>query len=182
MRLLVALVIPLILFGSVYAYVEFAERIRPAASQSTVPIDEANWTVRIERTFDCRGDADFGTPAIKVQFRGRDLLARSGLVKATEAITVDLSDVELGANDLYVETQVVARLGLEAGDSEFDSASSSEPVKQPPAAMRVRVFRNRQAVADKTFWQESTRRIVGTVEFSSSSTGDGTTQHKGHSP
>ena len=159
MRLVLAALIPLVLFGGIAAYVEFTERVRPEPVDVTARLDDQPWSVRLYPTAELAGDADFDEPSLSVQFHGQPVFSELAPVAAGREIRIDpLTGVRAEQNRLFVQAT-------------FSSESSSDA----PAALRVQIFRGPQRRAEQTFWKPDNRTsISGGLQFSAppAETGD----------
>ena len=104
MRPILALLLSTLLFSGVYVYTEFAESVRRPPLEIKPKFASGSYSVRIDRTFDCVGDEDWGDVAsLVVKFRGEEILRRTDRVPASEAILLDpLQHVEQRENEIYV--------------------------------------------------------------------------------
>lgn len=159
MRLLLAALIPLILFGGIAAYVEFTERVRPAPIEQQSRLDNAAWSVRLYPTAQLAGDADFDEPSLQVELQGQTIFAELAPINSGQEIRIaPLRNVRSEQNNLFVQAT-------------FAESGTSEKRTAGPKALRVQVFRGLQQRADRTFWKPDGRAsISGGIDFSAPNT------------
>ena len=103
MRPILACLITIILIGGVSAYLRFADGVRRSPVEIKIDYAQGEYSVEIERTFDCEGDPILGTESLKVLFKGETVFARNDPVPAAEPIEIrPLKGVESGENEIYV--------------------------------------------------------------------------------
>jgi len=143
MRVVSAILLPVVLLGCTWAYIQFAAAIRVQPIQLTPNMDESSWRVTIDRTFDCIPDPESGFAALTVRLKQQTVLNILAKIPATAKVELDrLTGVEQGVNELFVSANMAA-----LGDFAFDS--------DQPRAMRVQIFRGDRLVEEKTFWSKS---------------------------
>lgn len=143
MRIFISILLTLSLIGATFLYSNFAAGIRPTPIEINVEMDHGQWKVLIDRTFDCVPDLEMGADAISVQLKGNDLFRKSETIKAAETLAIqEIDGIEEGANEIFVEANF-----LSVSNNDVDST-------QQRRAMRVRIFRDLELVADQTFWSE----------------------------
>ena len=87
MRLLSTIILCTLIIGGTWAYIDFDKGIRFAASEVDYGKAERKTMVKIDRTFECFGNADFEQPAITVTFGGKTVfLNESDSVPITEPV------------------------------------------------------------------------------------------------
>lgn len=157
MRILIAALIPVVLFGGVAAYINFTESVRPEPPVETVAIDTARYRVRVATTWPLVGDADYDTPALMISYRGRSLLESTQTVRPFEWREIEISEVARGENSLYVEVN---------WDGERDD---SQPAFPPEfAAVRIQILRNDDVIAEQTLWRrDEASDQSGVIRFQS---------------
>ena len=167
MRLILAALIPIVLFGGVASYVEFTERLRPTPIDFETQPDDSHWAVRLYTTADLEGDVDFDEPSLTVRFRGKRVLADFESVQAGKVIQIDpLEGVQSGQNSLFVHVNF-------SSNKESDGNATTQP-----AAIRVQVFRGDQLLSERTFWKPDGRRsISGEIKFTAPTS---STVNEGH--
>ena len=166
MRLILAALIPIVLFGGVASYVEFTERLKPTPIDFETQPDDSHWAVRLYTTADLEGDIDFDEPSLTVRFRGKRVLADFKSVPAGKVIQIDpLEGVQSGQNSLFVQAN-------------FSSNKTDGNATTQPAAIRVQVFRGDQLLSERTFWKPDGRRsISGEIKFTAPTS---STVNEGH--
>lgn len=103
MRPFLAILITLCLLGGTYGYVRFADSVRRSAVEIQIEYAEGEFSVDIEKTFDCAGDPIFETESLKVLFKGEKVFAESESIPAAKSIEIrPLAGVEQGENEIYV--------------------------------------------------------------------------------
>lgn len=131
-----------LLFGT-YSYLSFANSVRREPVELQVDYSSGDFSVKIERTFDCAGDPIFGTESLKVLFKGEKVFAKLESLPAGESVVVeDIRGVEVGENELFVSANMA-------------SATSGL------GAIKVVVFRNDIPVAEKLITSEPGLTAVG---------------------
>ena len=136
MRPIYALLISIGLLASVYNYVAFANRVRRPPVEIQVDYAQGEFSIEIERSFDCQGDPIFGSPAIKVLFKGETVFENAEPIASDQSIVVsDLQGVEAGENEIFVSAnQQSATSGL--------------------GAMKINIKRNGIVIANKVITSE----------------------------
>lgn len=116
MRPVYALLISIGLLASVYSYVAFAKRVRRPPVEIQIDYAQGEFSLEIERSFDCEGNSIFGSPAIKVLFKGETVFAETNPIASDEPVVVkDIQGVEAGENEIFIAAnQKSAGTGLGA--------------------------------------------------------------------
>ena len=131
MRPIYALVISIGLLASVYSYVAFANRVRRPPVEIQVDYAQGDFSLEIDRTFDCEGDPIFGTESLKVLFKGKTVFAEKDPIERDHPVVIkDLQGVEAGENEIFV-------------------SANQKPPAASLGAMRVTVKRNEIAIAEQ---------------------------------
>ena len=152
MRLILAAMIPLLLFGGVATYIEFTERVKPVPIVFETARDEAAWQVTLYPIAKLMGDADFDTPALTVRFQGRQTILNRGPIPAGKLIEAPLKDVRSGSNSLFLQANI---------------AENANDTGTKQAAIRVRIFRGDNLKKEQTFWNlMGEQTIHGEIQFS----------------
>ena len=148
MRPLLALLITICLLGGTYGYVQFAESVRRPSVEIQVDYAQGEYSVLIDRTFDCTGDPIFETESLKVLFKGEKVFAVSDPIPANQSIEIrPLRNVETGENEIYV-----------SANRKTSSGGFGE--------LKVVVFRDDIPIAEKTITSdEGLAQIGGPVVF-----------------
>jgi hypothetical protein len=103
MRPILACLITLVLVGGVYGYIKFAEGIRRPPTEINIDYSEADFSLEIERSFDCVVDPIFAPESLRVLFKGESVLAISKKIAVEETIRLEkLDGVEVGENEIYI--------------------------------------------------------------------------------
>ena len=150
-----------------YLYLAFVASIPYA--QWRLPEREAAgvFAIEVTLTFDAGPDIyTFDETSAEVRFEGRNLLQETETIRAGEPIVISpvagiaatTADRE-GRNELLVSVS-----GEESPPDEF-SAGANQANVQRARAIRVRVLRDGEPLADETYWSEPDGRITGTLEF-----------------
>lgn len=155
MRLILAALVPVVLFGGVASYVEFTERIRPTPIDFETQPDDNHWAVRLSTTADLEGDVDFDEPSWTVRFRGKRVLVDVEPVPAGKVIQIDpLEGVRSDQNSLFVQANF-------SSNKTNDGNATTQP-----AAIRVQIFRGDRLQSERTFWKpDGLRSISGEIKF-----------------
>ena len=148
MRPVLALLISLSLLGGVYGYVRFADSVRRPALEIQIDYSDSEYSVDIERTFDCAGDPIFETESLKVLFKGEKVFAAADPIPAAQSIEIrPLPGVEKGENEIYVVAN------RESSTSGF-------------GALKIVVKRDDIPIAEKTITsEEGLAQVGGPVVF-----------------
>ena len=143
MRPIYALLISIGLLASVYNYVAFANRVRRPPVEIQVDYAQGEFSIEVERSFDCQGDPIFGSPAIKVLFKGETVFENADPIASDEPIIIsDLQGVEAGENEIFISAnQASATSGL--------------------GAMKISVKRNGLVIATELITSEPGLSAVG---------------------
>jgi hypothetical protein len=167
MRPLLALLLSLAIFGAVGGYLRFARELQQqraiVGAENTAA--EGKFTLEVTLSFDAGADSAFSldpskSTAVRVQFRGREVLRVDEPVSAGTALRVeDVEEIVPGANEFYVEAH---------------PANAALPVAH---AARVRVFRDGHPIADETIWSEPGLPVQGTVRVEVPAHGSGDHEH-----
>lgn len=142
MRVLAAILITLALMFGTYHYTRFADSVRRAPVEVQTQIDDAKWQVEIVRSFPCVPDPDYDTPALLIQMKATDVLRRTEPILLAAPVVVELTGVEQGSNEVYVEANVAT-----LDDFEFSASET-------PQVLRVMLKRGSTVIADRSFWLE----------------------------
>lgn len=103
MRPIYALLISIGLLASVYNYVAFAKRVRRPPAEIQIDYAQGEFSVEVERSFDCAGDPIFGSEALKVLFKGETVFAQKDPISSDQPVVVEnLQGVEAGENEIFV--------------------------------------------------------------------------------
>lgn len=150
MRPLLAFLTIVVILGGLQLYM----RNRPSRPEAALLIAETaaqgQYSLDITLTFDAGPDPfaldPDAAPSLLVLLRGAEVLRREDAVATGAVITV--SDVQ----------------GLVQGANEFFVVAAPQDRSQPVArAVRVRVLRNGQPLAEQTIWSEPGEIVEGTV-------------------
>ena len=156
MRPLLALVLSLVILGSVQAYMLFVKGLpRYVHNVPTEAAASGHFRLELTLTQDAQPDA-FESTSLLVnlpQQEDRVLIHKEEVISALEPIVIDsLTGFVAGENELFILVGV--------GDVGFDSTSAGE-VALRRAAVRVQLFRDRVLLVDKTLWAEPGEPIQG---------------------
>lgn len=151
MRPILAIIIWLVLIGGLSAYMHGREEIHRATSYEVRKLTE-DFALEVTTTFDVepdpfalRTDTQASAPALLVRVNGQEALRRSDRVD--RGIPQRLEPVPgliQGRNEIYLEA-----------NPPLDQAGHS-------LAVRVRVFRGDQPVADQSLWSDQGSSIAAT--------------------
>lgn len=143
MRPIYALLISIGLLASVYNYVAFAKRVRRPPVQIQVDYAQGDFSLEIDRSFDCQGDPIFGTESLKVLFKGETVFSEQEPITRDQPVVIeDLQGVEAGENEIFV-----------AANQKLPAASLG--------AMKITVKRNGISIAEQIITSESGLPAVG---------------------
>ena len=154
MRPVLALLLSLAIFGAVAGYLRFAREVQrrgaaPAGEEEAAV--EGKFALEVTLSFDAGADSAFSldptkSTAVRVQFRGRELLRISEPVAAGTPLRIeDVEGIVAGLNEFYIEAQPANQFVLAAH------------------AVRVRAFRDGHPIADQTLWSEPGLPVQGTL-------------------
>ena len=154
MRLLIAILIPVALFSSVYGYIRFADRVRPKPVQKISTPDDGRWTASLFNTRELNGNSDYDEPAAEVTLGGQSVFRQTQKIPPQSLSEFDLTNVQQGANTLFVSANT--------GAANSDDTSGSIQ----PTGVRIRIYRDDRLKADETIWIDSgDTRAVGQIPF-----------------
>ena len=141
MRVVFAVLLSLVLLFGAHFYTRFADSVRRQPKEIEVQFDDAAWNVQIERTFDCVPDPDYGNvESLVIQLKGVDVFRSKELIPASQLVSIgSVEGIEVGDNEIFLQANL-AKLD----DLDFDSERSN--------AMRVKLLRGKELVADETHW------------------------------
>ena len=149
MRLLFTIILCTLIIGGTWAYIDFDNGIRFAASEVNYGKAEGKTTIEVDRTFECFGNAEFEEPAIKVSFGGKVVfLNDADSVAADEPIAFELLDVENELNTLTVFANPISP----------DSFGDDGPALR---AMLARVKYDGVVIAEKLFHADGSASSLG---------------------
>ena len=165
MRVVLALMIPIVLFAGVGGYIAFTESVRPHPVMRRAEIDRARWTVQLFPTDRLVPDTRYDVPAIRLLYRGTAILEQAESIGAEHPLQIELKDVSRGQNSVLVEVHFPPNsLDAPAAGPRGDSRQIQ--------ALRVQIQRNSEVVVDQTFWRDGTDPLVtGLVLFDGWATG-----------
>ena len=148
------------LLAGVYGYTNFANSVRPPAIEYKATYATGNYSIRLSRTFDCVANVEFGfETALEVVIKKKKVLNRKDKVGRTEPILVELPDVEVGRNAVFVEANLPSSFSLD-----FDDPGQLE---SPSHAMKVEILKDKSVIAEETFWiAPGLDSVSGTIAFS----------------
>ncbi len=149
MRVLAVCIIALLIFGTLAAYQRFVETLpKPNLQQYARPTAEGKFFLEVTLTFPAEVDA-FATDqeaAVLVRMAGHDVIRSEAPVAAGET---------LQANDVQ---------GIVAGrNAFFVRAVPAESSSQVPNAVRVKILRDGELIAENSLWSESGSIVAGEV-------------------
>ena len=149
MRPVLAILIWVVLVGGLTTYMHVRQRSNPAG---TFEVHEASgaFAVEVTHTFDAEPDpfalqidTQTGAPALLLRVNGAEVLRRTERVERGIPVRVEpVSALIQGHNEIYIEA-----------NPPLDQAERS-------MAVRIRILRDGQPVADQSFWSESGSKIA----------------------
>ncbi len=152
MRPLIALIVAAVVLGSVSLFIKHQSRIlvekaAPRASQ----VVKGRLDVEITLTFDAGPDAfalqGTDAPSLIVEHLGNAILSRTDEITAGKPITIsDIANIEQGGNSFVVRC----------------TPQDKDP--EVAHAIRVRVLRDGQPIADESIWSAPGEPCEGIVE------------------
>jgi hypothetical protein len=154
MRPILALLLSLAIFGAVAGYLRFAREVQERRAPAVAGEEsraEGAFAVEVTLAFDAGADSAFSldpakSAAVRVKFRGRDLLQVDAPVPAGTPLQIeDVEGIVPGANEFYIEAQ---------------PANQGPPVAH---AARVRVYRDGHPIAEETLWSEPGLPVQGVL-------------------
>ena len=149
MRLILTAALWFLILGGTWTYVQMDNGIKREASIIEFASATGITKVQIDRTFDCFGDAEFGEPAIKVTFGGKDVfLDESASVPADKSFEFELDEVEQQRNTLTVYANALSP----------DSFGEDGPAMR---AMVVRVLHDDALIAERIFYDNGSEPSLG---------------------
>lgn len=150
MRPILALLIPIVVFGCIRAYTVF-ERSLPTPQVVTIAPEQAAGTFAVDLTltFDAAPD-DFALEplSVLVQLQGEELFRSTEDYQAGASILLeDVGGIVEGANSFFVK--------VAPAESNFTAQR----------AVRVRVLRDGQPIAEQTLWSRPGEAVEGEVQI-----------------
>ena len=159
MRPVLTILFAVVLMSGIFAYTQFAERVRPEPVQYQADFSDSKYVVRLNRTFDCAGNPEFGLENSLVILFKDQKIARTEAVPASEKIEFELPEVEIGRNSIFVEAYVPNQF-----DSFDEPTFDSFDVRS--AAMQIELLRDGVVIAEQTFWIEpGLNSVSGSLSF-----------------
>lgn len=154
MRPVLTLLGTVLLLASIYAYTEFAQRVKNSATSFVLKEARGEYSATITCTLDCAANPDFDLPAIEVRLADQILLARQeSLPRMTQLVIESLPQVVLGRNEVIV-------LGNFAARNEVQATANEQ------GCLRIQIFQDGAPIAEQTFWTEPGQpMVVGAVMF-----------------
>ncbi len=154
MRILASVAVWILFVGGLALYMN--QSTPRAAAPRTAPFQaqaaQAVYHLEICATFSAQPDPfalqldDAPAPALVVRLGGQEILRKSDALQADQAVRAEDIPVAVGANELYIE--------------------ASPPVDSPQyQAVRARILRANQVVAEKSFWAAPGARIADSFGF-----------------
>lgn len=157
MRPLLTLLGTVLLLGSIYAYTEFAERVKRSATVVELQQARGEYSVAVTCTLDCAANRDFQLPAVEILLGDKTVLSRTEkLSRMTPLLVEKLPGVVAGRNEIIVQahigaTEIEAEVGNDLG------------------CLRIQIFRDGAPIAEQSFWSEPGQPVlVGAVMFDAS--------------
>ena len=149
MRPLLALLVAGSILGGLQLYMQF----RPQPKRVVHDVEQSaagRFTVEITLTFDAGPDAfaldPSSAPAVLLQLRGTDVVRRTDSIAAGEQVRADhVQGIVTGKNEFFVQ------------------ATPQDGVAAVARAVRVRILRDGNPVADETLWAEPGEVVQGAV-------------------
>ena len=160
MRPIYALLISICLLAGVYKYIAFAKRVRRPPVEIQVDYAQGDFSLEIDRSFDCEGDPIFGSESLKVLFKGETVYSQQDPIDRDQPVVIeDLQGVEAGENEIFV-------------------SANQKPPSASLAVMKVTVKRNGVSIAEHIVTSESGLPAVGgPVAFTIGDSVDQSDQH-----
>ncbi len=154
MRPIIAAAIWLVLVGGLTAYMSTRQEVI-APRTFDLPKGKGEFSMEITASFDAepdpfslRADKDDPATTLLVKLNGRQVLQRTDKVPGgTPLVAENIAGVIQGKNEVYLE--------VNPGVTDI----------YKPHAVRVRVLRDNEPIAERTFWSEPGTRIAGTLSF-----------------
>jgi hypothetical protein len=173
MRPVLAIVVIVVALGSVRAYISFVDSV---TGREFAPIQEIQATGRfhVDLTISFDAHADVFTPeSVLLELHGgRILLQMEESVAAGTVLTIDpVEGIVEGANEFYLK---VSTAEAEAEEDGAFSLSGDDPPPESTSegdlegadksrAVRIRVFRDDQLIAEETIWSGPGEPVDGIV-------------------
>ncbi len=156
MRPLLALIVVVVSLGSVALYRVFVDSLPPVDFQLSPA--QGEFVVDITLTFDAVDNSFTTTPTtLKVKFE-KSVFHTSEPIRAGIPFVIPIENVKQGLNEFNVEV-VVPDINLQGAAPTTDAFSldpdkedASEEVYIPERAVRIRMRRNGQTIAETTKW------------------------------
>ena len=175
MRIVAAVLIWVVFVGGVWLYMHSRPTAPPPVQRAAATAAGGRFTLEITTTCRLAPDA-FAVrlattdrpAALAITRQGQPILRRTEDVARGTMLLDVTGKVVAGDNELYVEAYPAAEAldlatpvtpSLPIGPDAFDAAAGAEH------ALRLRVLRNGQPVAEHTFWTGPVRKVGGTFAF-----------------
>ena len=171
MRPVLAIVVIVVALGSVRAYISFVDSVTGREFAAIQEIEAAG-RFHLDLTISFDAHADVFTPeSVLLELHGgRTLLQMEESVLAGTVLTIDpVEGIVEGANEFYLkvataEAEEDGAFSL-SGDDPLPESTSEGDLKgaDKSRAVRIRVFRDDQLIAEETIWSEPGEPVDGTV-------------------
>ncbi|MDG1875157.1 MAG: hypothetical protein P8J27_14690 [Mariniblastus sp.] len=103
MRPIVAALITIGLLGGIFNYIEFAKRVRRPPVEINIDYAQGEYSIEIDKSFDCVSDPIFETESLKVIFKGQSIFSQTAPIsKDTPVVLENLEGVEVGENEIFI--------------------------------------------------------------------------------
>lgn len=142
MRVIGSILLSVLLLGATWGYTHFADSVRREPVTIQAELDDADWRIKITRTFDFVPDPDAEIPSLHVQLKGQDVFKSSEKIPRDAELEIgELPEVEQGDNELFVAANLTT-----LDDFDFDLDQNK--------ALRVEIYRGGKRIKDQTIWSE----------------------------
>lgn len=152
MRVLLALAVWIVTLGGVGLFVRSYQPAGPAVALAARRPAAGVYALELTTSFSAQRDpftlapedSDTQPPAVLVKLAGQELLRRTEDLPAGQAVVVPAPGLVVGENEFYLEAR--------------------PPIDQSHQAhaLRVRILRDGQPVAEKTFWSQPPLPLIAT--------------------
>jgi hypothetical protein len=179
MRILAAILIAVIVLGGTGLYIRFSESIAPPPIDMREEAADGSYSVDFTLTFDVDSNvfAGFEEYAFRARLADTVLLESNERIPAGKPLRIDNVDgIKVGRNEIWVYAspakETVKNLSEQNAFIGFDDTNASVAPDENDnsqfavdRAIRVRISRDGEVVAEKTLWSQDNQAVQGTIEL-----------------
>lgn len=174
-RPLFAMVVVGVTLGSVVLYTSFIQSLPPLPrAENLLEVATGKFDVEITLTFDAKPDTAFvlEPTSVLLTLEGKTLLQATEPFRAGRPVLVEnVSNVKVGENEFTVAVYAgdAARHSFDSQDAEPDPFSIGSEADEDAddfavtRAVRIRILRDGEAIAEETLWSDPGKQVEGQV-------------------